>query len=248
MKRKTGKTSTNRLRTITPTPGVPSAKDVFRFNVISTFSGCGGSSLGYEWAGGKVLLAVENDDNAVRTYRTNFPGTPVYHGNIKDLGVADCCRLARVRPGELDILDGSPPCQGKRLLRATLLRGRTQSTVLPIHPSAAWPDAESLHRRGRKRTGTRGDAVAVRRFPGEHESERIPGEGSTPGRPVFWRSAKQAKDDFRRRTGRSGNRAESPEGAERTAKHQAGSRAPRDRRSQRTISTSPRGEVSTNRA
>jgi DNA (cytosine-5)-methyltransferase 1 len=48
------------------------------FTVISTFSGCGGSSLGYKMAGGKVLLAVEFDSHAVRTYRENFPDTPVY--------------------------------------------------------------------------------------------------------------------------------------------------------------------------
>lgn len=82
------------------------------FTVISTFSGCGGSSLGYQLAGGKVLLAVEWDDNAVVTYRLNFPDTPIYHGDIGKLTVKECCERAGVKPGELDILDGSPPCQG----------------------------------------------------------------------------------------------------------------------------------------
>jgi DNA (cytosine-5)-methyltransferase 1 len=79
---------------------------------VSTFSGCGGSSLGYQLAGGKVLLAVEWDDNAVATYRLNFPDTPIYHGDIGKLSVEACCEKAGVQPGELDILDGSPPCQG----------------------------------------------------------------------------------------------------------------------------------------
>ncbi len=82
------------------------------FTVISTFSGCGGSSLGYQLAGGKVLLAVEWDDNAVATYRLNFPDTPIYHGDIAKLSVNACCEKAGVQLGELDILDGSPPCQG----------------------------------------------------------------------------------------------------------------------------------------
>ena len=82
------------------------------FTVVSTFSGCGGSSLGYQLAGGKVLLAVEWDDNAVATYRLNFPSTPIYHGDIAKLSVDECCKLAGIGPGELDILDGSPPCQG----------------------------------------------------------------------------------------------------------------------------------------
>lgn len=82
------------------------------FTVVSTFSGCGGSSLGYQLAGGKVRLAVEWDDNAVATYRLNFPDTPIYHGDICKLSVDKCCELAGIEPGELDILDGSPPCQG----------------------------------------------------------------------------------------------------------------------------------------
>lgn len=82
------------------------------FTVISTFSGCGGSSLGYKLAGGNVRLAVEWDDNAVETYRLNFPDTPIYQGDIAKLTVEECCNLSGLEPGELDILDGSPPCQG----------------------------------------------------------------------------------------------------------------------------------------
>lgn len=82
------------------------------FTVVSTFSGCGGSSLGYQLAGGKVLLAVEWDDNAVATYRANFPDTPVYHGDIGKLSVEEVLKRTGLKPGELDIFDGSPPCQG----------------------------------------------------------------------------------------------------------------------------------------
>jgi DNA (cytosine-5)-methyltransferase 1 len=80
--------------------------------VISTFAGAGGSSLGYSMAGFRELLAVEWDDNAVETFRLNFPGVPVYHGDIAKLSVDECLDLAGIAPGELDILDGSPPCQG----------------------------------------------------------------------------------------------------------------------------------------
>jgi DNA (cytosine-5)-methyltransferase 1 len=80
--------------------------------VISTFAGCGGSSLGYQLAGFKELLAVEWDDNAVATFKLNFPDVPVYHGDICQLSGEECMRLAGIGPGELDVLDGSPPCQG----------------------------------------------------------------------------------------------------------------------------------------
>ena len=80
--------------------------------VISTFAGAGGSSLGYSMAGYRELLAVEWDDNAVETFRLNFPGVPVYHGDIAKLSVDECLSMAGIAPGELDVLDGSPPCQG----------------------------------------------------------------------------------------------------------------------------------------
>jgi DNA (cytosine-5)-methyltransferase 1 len=80
--------------------------------VISTFAGCGGSSLGYSMAGYLELLAVEWDDNAVETFKLNFPGVPVYHGDIAKLSVNECLELAGIEPGELDLFDGSPPCQG----------------------------------------------------------------------------------------------------------------------------------------
>ena len=83
-----------------------------QFNVISTFSGCGGSSLGYQIVGGKILLAIEWDDHAVETYHINFPDTPIFHGDIATLSVDEILNRTGLKPRELDILDGSPPCQG----------------------------------------------------------------------------------------------------------------------------------------
>lgn len=80
--------------------------------VVSTFAGAGGSSLGYSMAGFRELLAVEKNDNAVTTFRHNFPGVTVFHGDICELEVATALHLAGVAVGELDLLDGSPPCQG----------------------------------------------------------------------------------------------------------------------------------------
>lgn len=81
--------------------------------VISTFAGAGGSSLGYSMAGYHELLAVEWDNNAVETFKLNFPGVPVYHGDIAKLSVDECMALAGLTgPRQLDVLDGSPPCQG----------------------------------------------------------------------------------------------------------------------------------------
>jgi len=80
--------------------------------VISLFAGCGGSSLGYSMAGFRELLAVEWDDNAVATFKLNFPDVPVYHGDIHNLTVEQCLEMTGLQPNALDVLDGSPPCQG----------------------------------------------------------------------------------------------------------------------------------------
>ncbi|EMF20398.1 DNA-cytosine methyltransferase [Streptomyces gancidicus BKS 13-15] len=76
--------------------------------VVSTFAGAGGSSLGYSAAGYRELLAVEWDRHAVDCLRRNFPHVPVHHGDIAKVD-PDTLGLA---PGELDLFDGSPPCQG----------------------------------------------------------------------------------------------------------------------------------------
>lgn len=80
--------------------------------VISIFAGCGGSSLGYSMAGFRELLAVEWNDNAIATFKLNFPDVPVYRDDIANLTVNECLKLANIEPGQLDILDSSPPCQG----------------------------------------------------------------------------------------------------------------------------------------
>lgn len=84
------------------------ARDIDAPTVVSTFAGCGGSSLGYSMAGYRELLAVEWDDHAAGVFRRNFPGVKLHHGDIKDVDPA----ALGLRPGELDVLDGSPPCQG----------------------------------------------------------------------------------------------------------------------------------------
>lgn len=80
--------------------------------VISTFAGGGGSLTGYMMAGYRDLLAVEWDDNAVQTLRLNWPELDIYHGDIAKLTVDEVLQRTGLKPGELDILDGSPPCQG----------------------------------------------------------------------------------------------------------------------------------------
>jgi len=80
------------------------------FTVISTFAGGGGSSTGYRLAGGKILCVNEFVEAAVETYKSNYPNTPVLSDDIKQLKGEDFLKAAGIQKGELDILDGSPPC------------------------------------------------------------------------------------------------------------------------------------------
>ena len=81
-----------------------------KFRVISTFAGGGGSSTGYRLAGGKVLCINEFVEEARTTYAANYPDTIILPGDIKELKGQDFLDASGVGVGEIDILDGSPPC------------------------------------------------------------------------------------------------------------------------------------------
>lgn len=89
---------------------VVSASSQKLFTVISTFAGGGGSSTGYRLAGANVLAINEFVEEAIKTYSTNFPDTKIIPGDIKGLTGQDFLNTVNLNKGELDILDGSPPC------------------------------------------------------------------------------------------------------------------------------------------
>jgi DNA (cytosine-5)-methyltransferase 1 len=80
------------------------------YKVISTFSGIGGSSQGYKQAGFNVVASVEFLDYQANNYRLNHPKTKVYQGDIRQLDPLQILSDLGLTVGELDILDGSPPC------------------------------------------------------------------------------------------------------------------------------------------
>jgi DNA (cytosine-5)-methyltransferase 1 len=78
--------------------------------VASFFCGCGGSSLGYRNAGYKVVIACDWEKNAIETYKLNFPKTLTLLADIRDVNYSKFHKLTGINKGELEILDGSPPC------------------------------------------------------------------------------------------------------------------------------------------
>ncbi len=99
-----------------PTYQVPSMSEIRAmpwngYNVISTFSGCGGSSLGYRMAGFKVLWASEFIDAARDSYAANKADyTIIDPRDIRQVTADDILAAIKMQPGELDLFDGSPPC------------------------------------------------------------------------------------------------------------------------------------------
>ena len=89
---------------------------------IDLFSGCGGLTLGLKQAGFRVVGAVEIDRLAVETYKANHKRVVVWEQDIRRLSGAEVMRRLKLRPGQLDLLAGCPPCQGFSTL--TTLNGR----------------------------------------------------------------------------------------------------------------------------
>lgn len=80
--------------------------------VVTTFAGGGGSSTGYRMAGCKILLANEFERHAQDTYRANkHPDTILDGSDLHKLTGARILEQIGLQRGELDIFDGSPPCQ-----------------------------------------------------------------------------------------------------------------------------------------
>jgi DNA (cytosine-5)-methyltransferase 1 len=82
---------------------------------VSLFSGAGGLDLGVERAGYSVALAVESDPTAVATLNRNrgewYPQLEeVAPLDITNLDPDEVLARLDVRPGDIDLLVGGPPC------------------------------------------------------------------------------------------------------------------------------------------
>lgn len=79
--------------------------------VISTFSGCGGSCLGYRMAGYRVAWASEFIPAAAETYRANAsPRSVLDTRDVRTVQPEEILSAVSLQRGEIDLFDGSPPC------------------------------------------------------------------------------------------------------------------------------------------
>jgi DNA (cytosine-5)-methyltransferase 1 len=80
--------------------------------VIDLFCGAGGLSEGFRQAGYHVLVGNDIFEAAGETYAETHREAKFLPNPIQDYTDADFLRAAGLKPGELDVLVGGPPCQG----------------------------------------------------------------------------------------------------------------------------------------
>jgi DNA (cytosine-5)-methyltransferase 1 len=97
-------------------------------HVFDIFCGAGGMSLGFQNAGCKILGGIDNNPHAVRTHHKNFANC-LTKAEPTDITALDLLELP-IKPGEVDILIGGPPCQVFSLVGMAKMRslGRNVET------------------------------------------------------------------------------------------------------------------------
>lgn len=81
-----------------------------KYTFIDLFAGCGGLSLGFEMAGFKSLLAIDNWQDALATYALNRKGVRTLCGDLITLDPYKIKQEYGIN--DVDVIIGGPPCQG----------------------------------------------------------------------------------------------------------------------------------------
>ena len=81
------------------------------YTAIDLFCGAGGLSAGLEMAGFTVLAGNDLFEAAGKTFEQTHPRAKFIPGPIQELTVERIIESTGLRPGELTVLAGGPPCQ-----------------------------------------------------------------------------------------------------------------------------------------
>ena len=98
----------------TDTPDIASGRLASRGGkrkAISLFAGAGGLDIGVDAAGFKTVCAIELDVHCVATLLRNARGKTVWQVDVTALDPAGVRTALGLKPGELALLHGGPPCQ-----------------------------------------------------------------------------------------------------------------------------------------
>lgn len=86
--------------------------------VIDLFCGTGGFSKGFENTGlYKVLFGIDLLPHAVETFKRNHSGATGIAGDVRGYPAERVAAELDLRPGDVDVVIGGPPCQGFSSIR-----------------------------------------------------------------------------------------------------------------------------------
>jgi len=85
---------------------------VKNYKLIDLFSGVGGISAGFHWAGFHTVLANEFDREIGEAYSANFPQTKTIIEDIRKVDFIKVMKGLNIKQGDIDVIAGGPPCQG----------------------------------------------------------------------------------------------------------------------------------------
>lgn len=126
-----------------------------KYTAVDLFSGCGGLSRGFQDAGFDVVLGIDYDDDALKTFKENHKNSEVMkldlfdHSNLQQI-----CDYLREHKIELDVLVGGPPCQGFSIAGPRDENDRRNSLYLRVNDGISSrmiieaPDAQYLQKHG----------------------------------------------------------------------------------------------------
>lgn len=79
-------------------------------NVLDLFCGAGGLSCGFKQAGFNIILGVDNDKDALETFKLNHPESKTILGDISKINKREIEKITgKIK---IDVIVGGPPCQG----------------------------------------------------------------------------------------------------------------------------------------
>ena len=82
-----------------------------KFNAIDLFSGCGGFSFGFQDSNFNVIIGVDNDEVALKTFKKNHTDSQTLLLDLHtDEAIDEIVNCADGK--EIDVIIGGPPCQG----------------------------------------------------------------------------------------------------------------------------------------
>lgn len=79
---------------------------------VDLFCGCGGISVGLQRAGFKVIAGIDIEKKYLASYSHNFPDSKALNLDITKISAKEFFDQLGLKPGELTLLVGGPPCQG----------------------------------------------------------------------------------------------------------------------------------------